>query len=147
MHGGGKDRASSTNLAPNKPLFVQLHTVLAAATAGRLSIDTTLAQFGEAFLVYILNPPTQTGVPSAGAQLILNSPLAPDATFANWLPAAEYLAPGCHRYYPLPGWLTNINIDARGVSPQAWATPRDVSLHVVVYAMDRTVREQFLGQQ
>ena len=137
---------AAPNLAPNVPLFVGSLTVAAAATQGRLIIPTPKGAFTEGYLVTITNRPTDEAGADTVAQFLINHPAPAGAAF-NALPNAELLAPLCSHRQVVPGWLTEINVDVRGVLQTAYGTQADVTVNVVVTRMDRCTREDFKGQQ
>jgi hypothetical protein len=141
-HDQGREPAAS--LAPNQPVFTGRLVVLAGADRGRLIIPVSFYPHTEAFLVSITNPPTQAGALPAAAQFLIQSAWGDVATFRR-LADCEFLPPCANHLRPLPAWLDNITIDARGVAPAALGAARDISLAVVVYRVDRVVRQDWKG--
>lgn len=138
------DRTLAASLAPNQPIFTGRLVVEPGATRGRLIIPVSFYPFTEGFLVSITNPPTQAGALPAAAQFLVQSAWGDVATFRR-LADCELLPPCANHLRPLPGWLDNITIDARGVAPAALNAARPISLAVVVYRIDRLVRQDWKG--
>lgn len=138
------NRELAASLAPNQPVFTGRLRVAAGASKGRLIVPVSFHPFTEGFLVSITNPPTQAGALPAAAQFLIQSEWGDVATFRR-LADCEFLPPCANHLRPLVGWIQQVVIDARGVAPNALGLARDLDLSVVVYRIDRIVRQDWKG--